>query len=101
MSPSIQEVEKLTGEYVPRIGTRKDAITFDAKKELPSVMENSIKPVKINTLDTEYEITEKKLVGVSRVSKLKNKFSDIRFRRPNHKIKKPGKMVCFIDMVEN
>jgi hypothetical protein len=101
LRPSVKEVEKLTGEFVPRIATRKDAVAFDAKKEpLPPVMEKSIKPVQINTLDTEYEITEGKLVDISKVSGLKNKFSDRRFNRPNRKIKKTGKVVYFSDKVK-
>lgn len=99
LRPRVKDVNKITGEFIPRIETRKDAIVFDAKKEpLPPVIEKSIKPVKINTLETEYEITEEKLVDVSKVSGLKNKFSDRRFKRRNRKIKKPGKTVYFSDM---
>ena len=98
LQPRVKDVNKITGEYVPRIEPRKDAIVFDAKKEpLPPVIEKSIKPVRIDTLDTEYEITEEKLVDVSKVSKLKNKFSDRRFKRSNQK---PGKTVYFRDMVK-
>lgn len=101
LSPHVKEVKKITGEFVPRIETRKDAIVFDAKKEpLPPVIEKSIKPVKMGRLETEYEITEEKLVDVSKVSGLKNKFSDIRFKRRNRKIRKPGKTVYFSDMVK-
>ena len=101
LRPRVKDVNKITGEFIPRIETRKDAIVFDAKKEpLPPVIEKSIKPVKINTLETEYEITEEKLVDVSKVSGLKNKFSDRRFKRRNRKIKKPGKTVYFSDMVK-
>lgn len=101
LKPRVKDVNKITGEYVPRIETRKDAIVFDAKKEpLPPVIEKSVKPVRINTLDTEYEITEEKLVDVSKVSKLKNKFSDRIFKRSNRRRKKPGKTVYFSDIVE-
>jgi len=94
LQPRVKEVHKLTGEFVPRIGTRKDAIVFDAKNEpLPPVIEKSKNPVRMTTLDTEYEITEKKLVDVSTVSGLKNKFSDRRF------IRKKAKMVSFSDKV--
>ncbi len=95
--PHVQEVDKLTGKFVPRIATRKDAIVFDAKQELPPVIEQSVKPVRVTTLDTEYEITEQNLVDISKVSKLKNKFSDRRFKRPT---KKAGKTVYFSDMVK-
>jgi hypothetical protein len=101
LQPRVKDVNKIIGEYVPRIESRKDAIVFDAKKEpLPPVIEKSIKAVRIDTLDTEYEITEEKLVDVSKVSKLKNKFSDRRFKRSNRRMKKPGKTVYFSDMVE-
>lgn len=70
------------------------------KEPLPPVIEKSIKPVKITTLETEYEITEEKLVDVSKVSGLKNKFSDRLFKRRNRKIKKPAKTVYFRDMVK-
>ena len=101
LKPRVKDVNKITGKYVPRIEPRKDAIVFDAKKEpLPPVIEKSIKPVRIDTLDTEYEITEEKLVDVSKVSKLKNRFSDRRFKRSNRRIKKPGKTVYFSDMVK-
>jgi len=101
LQPRVKDVNKITGEYVPRIEPRKDAIVFDSKKEpLPPVIEKSIKPVRIDTLDTEYEITEEKLVDVLKVSKLKNKFSDRIFKRSNRRIKKPGKTVYFSDMVE-
>jgi len=101
LQPRVKDVNKITGEYVPRIESRKDAIVFDAKKEpLPPVIERSIKPVKIDTLDTEFEITEEKLVDVSKVSKLRNKFSDRRFKRSNRRMKKPGKTVHFSDMAE-
>ena len=101
LQPRVKDVNKIAGEYVPRIESRRGAIVFDAKKEpLPPVIEKSIKPVRIDTLDTEYEITEEKLVDVSKVSKLKNKFSDRRFKRSNRRIKKPGKTVYFSDMVE-
>lgn len=101
LKPRVKDVNKITGKYVPRIEPRKDAIVFDAKKEpLPPVIEKSIKPVRIETLDTEYEITEEKLVDVSKVSKLKNRFSDRIFKRSNRKIKKPGKTVYFSDMVK-
>ena len=96
--PTVKEVDKLTGKYVPRIGTRKDAIAFDAKNEpLPPVIEKTVKPVRVSTLDTEYEITEKHLVDVSTVSGLKNKFSDRRFIRSK---RKAGKTVYFSDMVK-
>lgn len=95
LEPRVKEVNKLTGKFVPRIGTRKDAIVFDAKKEpLPPVIEKSTKPIRTTTVDTEYEITENKLVDVSKVSGLKNKFSDRIFRR-----KKAGKTVYFGDKV--
>ena len=101
LKPRVKDVNKLTGKYVPRIEPRKDAIVFDAKKEpLPPEIEKSIKPVRIDTLDTEYEITEEKLVDVSKVSKLKNRFSDRIFKRSNRRRKKPGKTVYFSDMVE-
>jgi len=101
LQPRIKDVNKITGKYVPRIEPRKDAIVFDAKKEpLPPVIEKSIKPVRIKTLDTEYEITEEKLVDVSKVSKLKNRFSDRIFKRSNRRRKKPGKTVYFSDMVK-
>ena len=101
LHPRVKDINKITGEYVPRIETRKDAIVFDAKKEpLPPVIEKSIKPVRIDTLDTEYEITEEKVLDVSKVSKLKNKFSDRRFKRSNSRIKKPGKTVSFSEMVK-
>ena len=96
LQPRVKDVNKITGEYVPRIETRKDTIVFDAKKEpLPPVIEESSKPVRIDTLDTEYEITEKKLVDVSKVSKLKNKFSDRIFKRSNRRRKKSGKNSLF------
>lgn len=98
LRPRVQEVEKLTGKFVPRIATRKDAIVFDAKQELPPAIEQSVQPVRVTTLETEYEITEQKLVDVSKVSGLKNKFSDRRFKRPR---KKAGKTVYFRDMVKN
>lgn len=101
LKPRVKDVNKITGEYLPRVGSRKDAIVFDAKKEpLPPVIENSVKPLKIGTLDTEYEITEEKLVDVAKVSKLKNKFSDRIFKRSNRRRKKPGKTVYFGDMVK-
>lgn len=102
LQPSVREVEKLTGKYVPRISDRKDAIVFDAKKEpLPPAMEKSIKKVKIKTLDTEYEITEKNLVDISKVSRLKNRFSDRLFNRLNRpKRKKFGKIVKFTEKVK-
>lgn len=101
LKPRVKDVNKITGKYVPRIELRNDAIVFDAKKEpLPPVIEKSIKPIRIDTLDTEYEITEEKLVDVSKVSKLKNRFSDRIFKRSNRRIKKPGKTVYFSDMVE-
>lgn len=97
--PSVTEVEKLTGKYVRRIGDRKDSIVFDATKEpLPPIIEKSIKPVKIETLDTEYEITERNLVDIAKVSRLKNKFADRRFKRPNRK--QHGKVVYFIDKIK-
>lgn len=98
LQPRVKDVNKITEKYVPRIETRKDVIVFDAKKEpLPPVIEKSIKPVRIDTLDTEYEITEKKLVDVSKVSKLKNKFSDRIFKRSNRK--QLGKTVNFSDKI--
>jgi len=101
LKPHVKDVNKLTGKYVPRIETRKDAIVFDAKKEpIPPMLEKSVKPLKITTLDTEYEITEEKLVDVSKVSKLKNKFSDRVFKRPNGKRKKTGKTVYFSQMIK-
>ena len=101
LQPPVKDVNKITGEYVPRIEPRKDAIVFNANKEpLPPVIEKSIKPARIDTLDTEYEITKEKLVDVSKVSKLKNKFSDRIFKRSNRRIKKPGKTVYFSDMVD-
>lgn len=101
LEPSVQEVDKLTGKFVPRIGTRKDAIVFDAKQgPLPPEIEKSVKPVRINRLETEYEITETNLVDVSKVSGLKNKFSDRRFKRPTSRLKKPGKTVYFSDMIK-
>ena len=101
LKPRVKDLNKITGKYVPRIETRKDAIVFDAKKEpLPPVIEKSIKPVRIDTLDTEYEITEEKLVDVSKVSKLKNRFSDRIFKRSNRRRKKPGKTVYLSDMVK-
>lgn len=101
LQPRVKDVNKITGQYVPRIESRKDAIVFDAKNEpLPPVMERSIKPVRIETLDTEYEITEEKLVDVSTVSKLRNKFSDRRFKRSNSRTKKPGKTVHFGEMLK-
>uniref|UniRef100_UPI00300121BE hypothetical protein n=1 Tax=Cocconeiopsis kantsiensis TaxID=3082010 RepID=UPI00300121BE len=98
LEPRVKEVSKLTGDFVPRIATRRDAIVFDANKEpLPPVIEKSVKPVRFNTLDTEYEITEKNLVDVAKVSGLKNRFSDRRFMRRK---KKAGKTVYFRDMVK-
>ena len=102
LRPRVKDVNKITGEYVPRIETRKDAIVFDAKKEpLPPAIEESIKPLRIDRFDTEYEITEENLVDVSKVSKLKNKFSDRIFKRSNRRRKKSGKTVYFIDKVKN
>jgi hypothetical protein len=92
VAPKVKEVQKLTGKFVPRISTRKDAIAFDAKEELPPIIEDSKKIVRMDTLDTEYEITESRLVDVSTVSGLKNKFSDRRFKR-----RKTSKTVYFID----
>ena len=105
LKPSVTDVKKITGKYVPRIEPRKDAIVFDAKKEpLPPVIEKSIKPVRIDTLETEYEITENKLVDVSKVSKLKNRFSDRIVKRSkrksNRRRKNQGKMVNFRDMAK-
>ena len=101
LRPHVKDINKITSEYVPRIETRKDAIVFDVKKEpLPPVIEKSIKPIRIETLDTVYEITEERLVDVSKVSRLKNKFSDKIFKRPNHKSRKPAKAVYFADMIE-
>lgn len=98
LQPSVREVERLTGKFVPRIGNRKDSVVFDAKKEpLPPIIEKSIKPVKIGALDTEYEITEGNLVDIAKVSRLKNKFSDRRFKRSNRK--QPGKAVNFRDKI--
>lgn len=96
LAPHVKEVHKLTGDFVPRIATRKDAIVFDANKEpLPPVIEKSKKLVRMSTLDNEYEITESKLVDVAKVSGLKNRFSDRRFRR-----RKTGKTVHFLDKVK-
>jgi hypothetical protein len=95
LAPRVQQVEKLTGKFVPRISTRKDAIVFDSKTELPPIIEESKKIIRMDTLDTEYEITERRLVDVSKVSGLKNKFSDRRFRR-----KKAGKTVYFSDKIK-
>ncbi len=101
LKPRVKDVNEITGKYVPRLEPRKDAIVFDAKKEpLPPAIEKSIKPVQINTLDTEYEIMEERLVDVSKVSKLKNRFSDRIFKRSNRRRKKPGKTVYFSDMVK-
>lgn len=98
LTPRVKDVNKITGKFIPRIATKKDAIVFDVNNEpLPPVIEKSIKPIKISTLETEYEITEKKLVDVATVSGLKNKFSDRRFKRGNRKLVKP---VYFSDMVK-
>ena len=98
LQPSVREVEKLTGKFVPRIRDRKDSVVFDSKKEpLPPVIEDSIKPVEIGALTTNYEITESNLVDISKVSGLKNKFSDRRFKRPNRK--QHGKVVKFSDKI--
>ena len=97
LEPSIVPVDKLTGKYIPRISDRRDAVVFDAKNEpLPPALEDSVKSVSVTTLDTEYEITRDKIVDVGRVAKLKNKFSDIRFRRP----RKKGKLVRFTDKIK-
>ena len=102
-SPSVKEIDQLTGKFVQRISGRKDSVVFDAKKEpLPPVMEDSIKPVKIGILETEYEITEPNLVDVAKVSQLDNKFSDVRLKRPNNPSnnkKRRGKAVYFIDKI--
>jgi len=95
LAPRVKEVQELTGKFVPRISTRKDAIVFDSKTELPPIIEESKKIVRMDTLDTEYEITESRLVDVSKVSGLRNKFSDRRFRR-----KKAGKTVYFSDKIK-
>ena len=96
--PSVKEVEKLTGKFVRRIGDRKDEVVFDSKKEpLLPVIEKSLKPVKVELLETEYEITESNVVDINKVSRLNNKFSDRRLKRPNQK--QHGKVVSFIDKV--
>lgn len=103
LKPRVKDVNvnEITGQYLPRSESRRDAIVFDAKKEpLPPVIEKSIKPVRIDTLETEYEITEEKLVDVSKVSKLKNRFSDRLLKRFNRRRKKPAKTVYFSEMVE-
>lgn len=103
LTPSVTPVHKITGKYIPRIPTRKDGIVFDANQQpLPPLIEQSIEPVKITTIDTEYkiteyEITEKKLLDVAKASKLKNKFSDIRLKRLEKSKKKAGKTVYFLD----
>ena len=51
----------------------------------------------MGALNTEYEITESNLVDISKVSGLKNKFSDRRFKRPNRK--QHGKVVKFSDKI--
>lgn len=109
LQPTISEVRtfnQFTGEYaseyVPRIDSRMDAIVFDAKQEpLPPVIQKSVKSVRIISLDKEYEITEKNLVDISKVSKLKNKFSDRIFTGvKSRKKKKSAKMVYLSDMIK-
>jgi len=106
LTPQVKEVNKLTGRYVPRIDTRKDAIDFDTQKDpLPPAIEGSLKPNpspnKIETLDTQYEIAEDRLVDVQTVTGLDNRFSDrIVKRRRRRTPKKPGKTVYFLDMLE-
>ena len=67
------------------------------KDPLPPVIEKSIKPVKLGELETEFEITENNLVDIAKVSRLNNKFSDRRFKRPNRK--QHGKVVNFSDKI--
>ena len=104
LQPSIRSVNELTGKYVPRITSRKDAVVFDAKEQpLPPAIEYYSKPVENGVLDTnieytEYEIRTGQLVGISEVSKLNNKFSDRHFKRYN--LRPPAKMVTLGQKIE-
>lgn len=58
LQPRVKDFNKLTGKFVQRIETRNDAIVFDAKKEpIPPIFEKSVKPIMIDGLETEYEIS--------------------------------------------
>ena len=100
LDPSVEEVTPLSGHYVPTVETPKDAVVFDTKNEpLPPGIEKSVEhthPSNIQTLDTEYEITEKKLVP--KIRRLKNKFSNRFLKR--EKLRPAGKTVYFSDIVK-
>lgn len=66
------------------------------------VMEKNKKRLKMDTMETEYEITDSHLVDLSKVSKLKNRFSDRIFKRKNPigRNKKLGRTVYFSEKLK-
>ena len=76
LKPIVTPVSKLTGQFIPRISDRKDAIVFDSNHELPPVIAQSLQQISNQEGVEKYRIFEEKLLDVAKASGLKNRFAD-------------------------
>ena len=100
--PQIRPVAKLTGRFIQRIGTRKDAVVFDAKKSpLPPVLAPSVEPITIGKLFSEFEITNENIVDMTTVVKMGNPYTDKVFKQATKQVtkRKPGRVVYYSDKI--